>query len=190
MAASELPASELLAQVVEVLDRLRLRYFVTGSMATILYGEPRLTNDIDIVVDLPRHGIRQFCRCFPEPEFYVSVESAERAVRTGSQFNIIQPSSGLKVDVMIPSRDEFDTSRFSRVRRLEASQGVKAPFASPEDAILMKLVYFCEGGSEKHLRDIRGILEVSSDDLDIGYIERWTEDLGVEGVWQRVSKQE
>lgn len=68
--------SDLLRFVVGVLERLGIRYFVTGSTVTIFYGEPRFTNDIDIVVDLPASGVSEFCRQFPDDDFYVSTEVA------------------------------------------------------------------------------------------------------------------
>src|SRR4051812_49875741 len=98
--------SELLQRIVAILERLGLRYFVTGSMATIFFGEPRFTNDIDIVVDLPVNRIAEFCAAFPAPEFYLSEETVHRAVSRRGQFNIIHPASGLKVDVMVPRSEE------------------------------------------------------------------------------------
>ena len=88
--------SELLRFVVSVLERLGLRYFVTGSTATIFYGEPRFTNDIDIVVELPAERVDEFCRQFPEDDFCVSTAAADAAVERHSMFNIIHPRSGLK----------------------------------------------------------------------------------------------
>ena len=105
--------SELLRFVVSVLERLNLPYFVTGSTVTIFYGEPRFTNDIDIVVDLPAAAVEEFCRQFPEDDFYVSQQAASDAVRRRSQFNIIQPRSGLKVDVIVPAASEFNRARFA-----------------------------------------------------------------------------
>jgi len=72
--------SELLRYCTTVLEQLGLRYFVTGSVATIFYGEPRFTNDIDIVVALPASHISDFCRAFPSEDFYVSEEAMRRAV--------------------------------------------------------------------------------------------------------------
>lgn len=178
--------SDLLVYAAGVLDRLGLRYFVTGSMATISYGEPRFTNDIDIVVDLPLGKIGALCASFPEPEYYVSEESAQRAVRNQSQFNIIQPSAGLKIDVMIPERSAFNEGLFRRVRRLEPVNGIQVNFASPEDAILMKLVYYRDGGSDKHLRDISGILKIGAGSLDLDLIAYWTEELEVAETWREL----
>lgn len=72
---------ELLRFAVGVLERLHLSYFVTGSIATIFYGEPRFTNDIDIVVDLPLERVSELCRAFPPDQFYVAEESARAAVQ-------------------------------------------------------------------------------------------------------------
>lgn len=177
---------DLLRQVVEVLDRLRLPYFVTGSVATIYFGEPRFTNDIDIVVDLPPDRVRAFCAEFPPDQFYVSEESARRAVRQRSQFNVIHPASGLKVDVIVPPDTPFNRSRFHRARHLQTASDHQAVFTSPEDVILMKMQYFQLGGSEKHLRDIAGIFKISGSSLDRGYIEHWARRLELEEVWELI----
>src|SRR5687767_3407566 len=100
--------ADLLRYVVGVLERLNVPYFVTGSTALIYFGEPRFTNDIDIVVRLMPGRIRDLCSEFPEDEFYVSQDAARDSVRTGGQFNIIHPGSGLKIDLMTPLENEFD----------------------------------------------------------------------------------
>lgn len=92
---------DLLRVVVATLERLGIRYLVTGSIATIFYGEPRFTNDIDIVVDLDPRSTARLVEAFSPDDFYLSRESAQRAVARGSQFNLIHPSSGLKVDFMV-----------------------------------------------------------------------------------------
>jgi hypothetical protein len=178
--------SDLLRFVIEALERIGLRYFVTGSMATIFFGEPRFTNDIDIVVDLPTGKIHEFCSAFPAPEFYLSEETVHRAVSGRGQFNIIQPSSGLKVDIMVPADSLFNRSRFARATRVRPEPGVDAIFSSAEDVILKKLEAYREGGSEKHLRDIGGVVRITSDHLDRAYIEQWADRLGVADIWQEI----
>jgi hypothetical protein len=177
---------ELLGYVVAALERLGLRYLVTGSVATIYYGEPRFTNDIDIVAALPAARIAEFCRAFPAPEFYLSEEAVREAVRQGGQFNIIHPTSGLKVDVIIPEDTPFNRSRFSRGLRVKPVADIEASFASPEDVIIKKLEYYRDGGSEKHLRDIAGVLKISGDRLDRAYLAEWVARLGLDAVWQAV----
>jgi hypothetical protein len=176
--------SELLRFLVTALESLGLRYFVTGSTVTIFYGEPRFTNDIDVVVDLPNSAVSDFCERFPEGEFYVSEEAVRDAIVRRSQFNIIHPASGLKIDVMIPDGSPFNRSRFDRAKRVRAGADWDASFATPEDAIIKKLEYYREGRSEKHLRDIAGILKTSRDEVDLEYIERWISELVLEDEWQ------
>jgi uncharacterized protein (DUF1330 family) len=178
--------SELLRFVVSVLERLGISYFVTGSTVTIFYGEPRFTNDIDIVVDLPAEAVAEFCRQFPEDDFYVSAAAAREAVRRRSMFNIIQPHSGLKVDVIIPAPSEFNRARFARARRVQAGEEWDAAFSSPEDAILKKMEFYREGGSDKHLRDIASVLRTSGAAIDTAHIDEWASTLGLTDLWRAI----
>lgn len=178
-----LDQDELLRLVVGVCERLSLPYLITGSLATIFYGEPRFTNDIDIVIDLPAERVVELCAAFPSPEFYVSREAAERAVARKSQFNVIHPRSGLKVDFIVPAQTDFNRGRLARARSVHPAHDYVAAFASPEDVILMKMLFYREGGSEKHLRDIAGVLKVSGDQLDRGYIDSWAQRMELLDLW-------
>lgn len=179
--------SELLAHLVRALERANIPYLVTGSTATIAYGEPRFTNDIDVVVDLRLEQVPALCAAFPEPEFYVSQSAAETAVRQRHQFNVIHPGSGLKIDVIVASDSPFDRNRLKRGLRLSAGADLEVCFGSPEDVILKKLEYYREGGSEKHLRDIAGVLKVQGAGVDRRYIAEWAEELGVRDLWELVT---
>ena len=176
--------SDLLRFMVSVLEKLGLRYFVTGSTASIFFGEPRFTNDIDIVVDLSLDRVAEFCAEFSEEAFYLSEGAVRRAVERHRQFNILHPASALKVDVMVPTDTMFNRNRFARMKRIRPESDYEAFFASAEDVIVKKMEFFREGGSEKHLRDITGILKVSGDDLDRDYIENWAENMGLETIWR------
>ena len=179
-------SSELLQQTAVVLEELEIPYFVTGSMATIAYGEPRFTIDVDVVARLTPVTVDAFCAAFPFPEFNFSLDAAREAVHQRRQFNIIHPASGLKVDVMIPADTEFNQSRLSRRLRISAGDDFAAWFASPEDVIIKKLEYYREGGSDKHLRDIAGVLKIRGDKIDTSYINRWTEILRLTEQWELV----
>lgn len=178
--------SDLLHIVADVFDRLRIPYLVTGSVASMNYGEPRLTNDIDIVAEIRSEHIRDLLTAFPSPEYYISEDMIRDALARRSQFNIIHPASGLKVDVIIRRDTPFDQSRFSRRRRIRPTKDFEADFATPEDVIVKKMEYYKEGGSEKHLRDITGILRISGSDIDRRYIALWAERLGVTDVWEAI----
>jgi hypothetical protein len=153
--------SALIRSVVGVIERLDLSYFIAGSIASIHYGEHRLTNDVDIVVRLPLESVDEFCDAFPPPEFYVSREAARQAVTGSGQFKILQPATGLKVDIMVHQKTFYDHMRFARAIREEADEGWLVNFGAPEDVILKKMEYYKEGLHEKHLRDITGMLVVS-----------------------------
>lgn len=178
---------DLLRHAVRCFEDHGIRYFVTGAVAAIAYGEPRLTNDIDIVADLREDDVPKLKTCYPDEDFYFDTDSAMRAVRSRSQFNIIHPGSGLKIDVMISKGDAFDLSRFRRARKLKPLDDTDVAFASPEDVILKKMAFYSEGGSDKHLRDIAGILKISGDSIDRSYIAAWAGKLGLEEIWAFLS---
>ena len=152
-------------------------------MATIAYGEPRFTNDIDVVIRLFEHQVDGLCEAFPPDEFYVSRASVREALEHNTQFNILHPGSGLKIDVMVADDSDFNHSRFKRARPLRTTPATTVSFASPEDVIIKKLEFFTEGGSDKHLRDITGVLAVMGNQIDRKYIERWARKLGLTDPW-------
>jgi hypothetical protein len=177
---------ELLGLLVRCFESLGVRYFITGSVASMAYGEPRLTNDIDIVADLRVEHIPALVERFPHPEFYLSAEAVGRAIRRRGQFNIIHPVSGLKADVIIPERSEFNDSRFGRAKKIRPVEDLEAVFSSPEDVIIKKLDFYREGGSEKHLRDIAGMIKISGAFLDLDYIRGWVEKMALAEAWGQV----
>lgn len=179
---------ELLLFVVECFEKLKIPYLITGAIASIAYGEPRFTNDIDIVVDMSLTHVDPFKSYFPENEFYLEVDSIKRAINRRHQFNIIHPGSGLKVDVIISKKDDFDQSRFARIKKLYVSETKSADFASPEDVVIKKLEYFKQGRSEKHLRDIASMLKISSELIDRAYISFWAKRLSVGELWEEIQK--
>ena len=124
---------ELLRHVVRCFEDLNIPYLVTGAIASIAYGEPRFTNDIDIVADIKEAHITGLRNCFSEEEYYLDEDMIRDAIHHQHQFNIIHPSSGLKIDVIIRNSTDFDNSRFSRIKRLSPTEDTNANFASPEE---------------------------------------------------------
>lgn len=183
-------ADELLRIAVEACDLLGITYLVTGSTASIAYGEPRFTNDIDIVIDLPAELVDAFCDAFPDDEFYLNRETVRSCVRDAFQFNLIHPASGLKIDFIVLTRSEYDRSRVERRRPLPALADRDVCFASPEDVIIKKMIYYREGKSPKHVRDIGGIIRVQGVKLDREYITEWARRLGVDDIWLQIVERE
>ena len=186
MSLEELQPHELMQKVAGFFESLMISYRVVGSMASMAYGEPRLTIDIDMVADLKIHHVVSLCANFTRPDYYLS----ESAVLMNSQFNLIHIASGLKVDVFIPKRSEFNQSAASRIRRLRSEGEFDVWFGSPEDVLLNKLIYFQIGGgvSDKHLRDISGMMKLLREKLDRDYVSRWAARLGVSDEWIQIQQ--
>jgi hypothetical protein len=177
---------ELLERIAGILENLHIPYLVTGSVAAMAFGEPRMTNDIDIVAAVGYEHVGGLMAAFPEEEFYISEDAIRDAVRHQTQFNIIHPASGMKIDIIIRKKTRFNDSRFSRIRRIKAGENFETNFAAPEDIILMKMQYYRDGGSEKHLRDISGILKISGPEIDKDYIALWAERLNLMDIWNLI----
>lgn len=166
------PAS-LITLFVAPLNRLGVTYMVTGSLATSIYGDPRLTHDIDLVVTLPDESITALHDAFDGAEFYVpplevlTVE-AHRAVH--GHFNIIHTATALKADVYAIGADPLHRWAIER-RQATTVDGHTVWLAPPEYVVLRKLQYFRDGGSEKHLRDIRAMLRQLGSEIDHSFLE-------------------
>jgi hypothetical protein len=178
--------SELLAYLCQQFNRVGIPYLITGSQATIAYGEPRFTNDIDVVAELTSSNVEEFCRGFPAPEYYVSLPAASEAVASCGMFNIIHPSSGLKIDVVISKDTVFDKLQLERRIKILLSSELHADFISPEDIILKKMDWHRMGGGERHLRDIAGVMRIQGDKLDREYIAEQAAKLNVHDIWQEL----
>ena len=189
MNATELQPYELMQVVADFLEGQGVTYRVVGSMASMMYGEPRFTNDIDILADLKPDGVAPLCAAFLPPDYDVSESAAREATLRRRQFNILHIPSGLKVDLIIPPDSEFARSELSRGRRLTSEGEFSVWFGSPEDVLLSKLVFYRSGGSEKHLRDMASMLKIQGDRIDRIYIEHWAAQLGVQTEWQLVCDQ-
>jgi hypothetical protein len=168
------------------LNGLGIRYMVTGSVASIAYGEARLTHDVDIVVEIVREDIGRLAAAFPESDFYLpppEVIRIEVARAQRGHFNIIHHETGFKADVYPCGRDRLSIWGLQNTRKIVV-EDCDVWFAPPEYVILRKLEYYREGGSEKHLRDIEGILAMSADSVNTDEIEKRAEALGVRAEWE------
>ena len=183
-----MPEPELSLLFVRPLNRLGVRYIVSGSVAAILYGEPRLTHDVDFVVFLRSEDVSRLSTAFPLPEFYLppaEIIHAELARERRGHFNVIHADTGFKADFYLAGREEFHGWAFRYARRMEY-RGEPMAVAPPEYVIVRKLEYFREGGSEKHLRDIRSMMSVSGEQIDRAALDEWIGRQGVEAQWRQV----
>ncbi len=180
---------DLIEIFVQPLNRARVRYIISGSVAAMLYGEPRVTHDIDLVVFLRSADAARLAGMYPEPAFYVPPPEAilQEFARERGHFNILHVDSGLKADLYLAGRDELHAWAFARAQSYTVgAEGVTV--APPEYVILRKLEYYREGGSDKHLRDIRSILAVSGEQLDRLALSEWSVRLRVESEWRKANE--
>jgi len=168
----------LLTQVAAVLNDAGIDYVVTGSIVTSVYGEPRYTHDVDIVVAADARLGEVLARAFPGPRYYADARDIEESLRKGIVCNLIDSETARKVDFHPLKSEPFDRSFFDR-RRKVVYAGVDLWFPSPEDAILSKLRWArATGDGERHVADAASVYRVQKDNLDLDYLNEWAERLG------------
>lgn len=180
-----MPAPDPLAPFLEPLERLALPYCITGSVAASVYGEPRLTADIDVVLLLDPGSIPALRAAFPDSMYYVPPDETlrlELARSSRGMFNLIHLASQFKADIYLAARDPLHAWALAHRRRIDL-EGGGAWLAPPEYVILRKLEFLREGGSDKHVRDIRFMLAATP--IDHEFVEAEVSRLGLGVQWQR-----
>ena len=171
------------------LEKIGFEYMATGSVASMVYGTPRFTNDLDVVLVLPPDRITEFSTLFPLSDFYCPPEEvlgveAKRPHR--GHFKIIHHETGYKADMFLCAHDELHQWAMQNKKRISWEPDKAIWIAPAEYVIVEKLIYFREGRSEKHLHDIRGMLSISGDKIDFAILIKWINKLGLQQQWQSV----
>jgi hypothetical protein len=173
---------ETFQEVLKKLEDNSLPYMIVGSLASMIYGEPRLTRDMDLVISISPIHTRLFKSMFPETEYYSPPhEILVQEIQNRGQFNIIHLATGLKIDFIICKTSEHAQEEFGRRTRLSLVEEMEVFVARVEDVMIKKLEYFREGGSQKHIGDIKGMIANSKIDQD--YLSNWIKKLGLEKEW-------
>ncbi len=167
---------DLLAKVVAALDTAGVPHMVTGSFASTFHGEPRMTRDIDLVIDPDGHDISLFVAQFDPESFYI--DDAVAAAARRDMFNVIDVTTGWKVDLIVRKDRPFSIEEFGRRVPVEIF-GVRTFVASVEDTILSKLEWSKMSGSDQQRRDVNAVLHIQRPTLDLEYLERWASELGI-----------
>ncbi len=175
--------AELIARITERLEAAGIPYMVVGSMASSFHGAPRATADLDVVIDPTADALARFVGELPSDEYYVDQQTARRALDDRSQFNVVEQSSGWKADLLIRRDRPFSALEFQRRQRADLL-GTAGFIATAEDTIVAKLEWAKAGESERQLRDVRSILAVSGDRLDMAYIDHWVRELDLGELWE------
>ncbi len=184
-----MPDPDLLTLFVRPLEQLGIRYMVSGSVAAMLFGEPRMTHDVALVAFLDEEAIAGLGTAFTPPEFYLpphEIMMLEARRESRGRFNVIHVPSGLKADVYPANRDPLHAWAIARTLRIPVDP-LTVSVAPPEYVILRKLEYYREGGSEKHVRDIRAMLALSLVPLDRAALDDWLGRLGLQAPWRTVT---
>jgi len=173
---------EVLKLAIDLLGKANIPYMISGSMALNYYALPRMTRDIDIVIELKEEDINNFVFNF-ENDFMVDEEMIREDVRQSGMFNLIHNKYVFKVDFIIRKRSLYGNEAFNR-RRNVLIDDCQTCFISPEDLVISKLDWARSGGSEMQLKDVKNLLQMV-EGLDTNYIERWASDLGLSNIYNK-----
>lgn len=167
-----------------IFEELRIPYYITGGVAAISYGEPRTTQDLDLVIAISPLDMERLTNALTKAGFYVpGVDDVKSGRMRTLQITEIESIS--RADLLIAGTDEFEQLKFER-RRVVKFEGTPLYFASPEDVILNKLLWRQRSGSEKQWRDVLGVLKVQAENLDFDYLMQWAERLSIVDVLNQV----
>lgn len=170
--------------VVSRLETARIPYMVTGSIALAVYAVPRMTRDVDVVIDGDEEQVAALVAAFVS-DSYASDEAAREAVRTEGMFNVIHNQSLLKADFIVRTNDAFSAERFARRRTIDLGL-FAADVISPEDLVLSKLLWSRGTGSTRQHEDVQTLLR-SVPNLDWSYLSTWAARLDVLGTLDRLN---
>lgn len=175
---------DLLRRVVAALEHAGIPYMLTGSIASSYHGDPRASQDIDIVIAPDEARLRVLLALLPPPSYYLSEAAALDALRHRSQFNVIDVGTGWKVDLIVRRDRNFSRAEFER-RMIVDALGMRLSMASAEDTVVSKLEWAKMGESERQLEDVAGILRDPETALDRAYVEHWIRELDLQSQWAR-----
>ena len=156
---------------------------LTGSFASVYYGSPRSTQDVDLVIDPTREQLSALIADLPTNEYYADMDAALEARERRSLFNIIDMKTGWKIDMIIRKDRPFSREEFSRRQQIIV-QGTSLFVASVEDIILAKLEWARLAQSSRQIEDAAGVMRIRWDSLDQPYLQRWIPQLALEKEWK------
>ena len=178
---------DFLERIVIKLKDFGIPYMVSGSLGSSLHGEPRATNDIDLVIaPTSAKQVKTFTQSLNK-DYYVSSEAAEEAFNNHSMFNVIDYQTGWKADLIMLKDRPYSLEEFRR-RIQENIIGIQVFVISPEDAILTKLEWAKASESERQIRDALGIAVVQWQTLDKDYLHKWAQELNLKDLLDNLLK--
>lgn len=184
----------VVAELARVFDAVGIRYVVGGSVASSLYGIPRATQDVDLVADVKSAHVEAVVAALTG-SFYVDDEMIRDAIKRRASFNVVHLATMFKADVFIMKGDSWSREEMIRARSEEVdvpAGRVTIRFASPEDTLLHKLIWYKMGNqvSDRQWSDILGVLKVQGDALDQRYLDHWAPLLDVSDLLLRARREQ
>ena len=164
---------QLLEKIVNILTTLQIPYMLSGSIAMNFYAEPRVTQDIDIVIDMQDYDVASFVKAL-EDKFYYFQEGIYTEIRRKGMFNIIDFETGFKVDFIIRKNDLYEQVKFQNSRQVKYSD-IDLRIINLEDLIISKLQWIQVLESDKQKNDIVNLLD--NEQLDLDYVKYWCKNL-------------
>lgn len=176
-----------LARLTTLLAAAGIPFMLSGSLASGIYGQPRATNDIDIVIDPTNSTLDRFLKSLPKT-WYVSAEAAIDALLRRSMFNVIDPETGWKADLVVRKERPFSLEEFRRRATMQVL-GNALPVVTPEDSILSKLEWSRESASQNQYADALAVVSRNLKNLDREYLHRWAKELGLTSLLNQLLDQ-
>ncbi len=187
MPPSVVAGPDLYRLLVQPLHVAGVEYMITGAAAAIAYGEPRMTNDVALVVRLTDDAPARLQRAFPDGDYYLPpIEVIEQEMRRthSGHFNIIHNETALRADIYLAGADPLHAWAFGR-RKLEYVSGGALWLAPIEYVIIRKLEYYALSESDRHLRDVNAMVRISGQDIDVGSLDTLMDERGLRNLWER-----
>ncbi|MDD3271497.1 MAG: nucleotidyl transferase AbiEii/AbiGii toxin family protein [Syntrophomonadaceae bacterium] len=177
---------QILKLVITKLEELDIPYMLSGSVASSFYAQPRMTRDIDIVIELAAEQIPKITEGF-SADFYIDANDVDKAVQLQNMFNIIHYQAVVKIDFIVRKDSPYRLLEFERrVKKMIADFALWV--VSPEDLIISKLFWAKDSKSELQLNDVSSIVKYQAEKLDWDYIEYWVKKLGLGQLWGEIEK--
>ena len=175
-----------------IFEKLKIPYYVVGSLASSLHGIPRATADVDLKADIKEQHLHSLFHSI-QNDFYMDKDIIRRAVLDRSSFNIIHLSTMFKIDVFLSKNDDRSRDEMSRREKYQVTEekGQDLYLASAEDIILSKLQWYKEGGcvSERQWNDVKGVLRIVGKKLDFIYLRDRAKKRGLKSLLDKVLAQ-
>src|SRR5215471_5881575 len=178
---------EVLRRVAPKLEQSKMPYMITGSIAASYYGLTRATQDLDIVIAASPTTLKTLIQLLPKDDYYAELADALNAHRQQSMFNVLDMTTGWKIDLIFQKSAPFHQEAFRR-RKAGTLEGVPTFIISGEDLILSKLEWSKMGESERQVKDAAIIWQKRARELDHTYVEKWIAELGLSSQWDQARK--